>query len=217
MFELKSLFIGIPNDLYVIVKYDEEVYKRRVFDIDIFTYDLNCLVEMASKNFLSVVSDGRIEVLQKSNDHIQLDLFYSNTEFVRLDIYSELPTYNFLSLKSSLFTFFLESRQVFISKIFGEISILNDEANSFFRYIEYLEYIESRSDKSKHLDFVNEYVKNNDSERIFSLFHYFVKLNSKVIVKKKKGYISFIIFKYKELGLRKFVKRSLMKLFKKDI
>ena len=151
MLNLQDIFNKLEN--YVIIKFDKNLPKYNINDdVDILTSNIqknkNIIINWYDKNtFLH-------KIININNHHIQLDLYkkeYVNKLHFRFDLFKKLH-YTKFSLNDDIYRLILNNK---IHNGIAYVPHLLDDLS--LRYCEYIEYINIRPDKIKHLNYVNNY------------------------------------------------------------
>ena len=149
--DLISVFPILHN--YVVVKLDDKIPEYKVNDdIDILTDDIvkniNIIIDWYDKSLFYH------KITKLNENHIHLDLFKQNQYSLhfRFDIFDKLIFTKF-SIDQDICRMILKNKIENNKHIF--VPCLKDDLS--LRYCEYIEYIERRSDKIKHLNYVNKF------------------------------------------------------------
>lgn len=153
MLNLQDIFNKLEN--YVIIKFDKNLPKYNINDdVDILTSNIqknkNIIINWYDKNtFLH-------KIININNHHIQLDLYkkeHVNKLHFRFDLFEKLH-YTKFSINDNIYPLILHNK---IHNGISYVPCLLDDLS--LRYCEYIEYIDIRADKIKHLNYVNNYKK----------------------------------------------------------
>jgi len=151
MLNLQDIFNKLED--YVIIKFDKNLPKYNINDdVDILTNNIqknkNIIINWYDKNiFLH-------KIVNINNSHIQLDLYKKEQAgklHFRFDLFEKLH-YTKFSLNDNIYPLILHNK---IHNGISYIPCLFDDLS--LRYCEYIEYIDIRPDKIKHLNYVNNY------------------------------------------------------------
>tara|TARA_B110000259_G_scaffold164860_1_gene191240 strand:- start:2241 stop:3644 length:1404 start_codon:yes stop_codon:yes gene_type:complete len=154
MLNLQDIFKKLED--YVIIKFDKNLPKYNINDdVDILTSNIqknkNIIINWYDKNiFLH-------KIININNFHIQLDLYkkeQDNTLHFRFDLFEKLH-YTKFSLHNDIYPLILYNK---LHNGISYVPCLSDDLS--LRYCEYIEYIDIRPDKIKHLNYVNNYNEN---------------------------------------------------------
>jgi len=166
--DLDRFFFEVREQIYVVVKLDDNFpnyYKNS--DIDVFCYDKN---EFA-KRILSVgkqyLDRGfEIKVINKGETRTYVDFYFDGEIDFRFDLYQSLPKYKKIRLKEHYFYSIIENAKVLYREFDGvqyPIYVPSTVDELLLRYVEYIEWYETRLDKVKHLDYILDAVAANSS------------------------------------------------------
>lgn len=153
MLNLQDIFNKLED--YVIIKFDKKLPKYNINDdVDILTGNIeknkNIIINWYDKNtFLH-------KIININNYHIQLDLYKKEQVtklHFRFDLFKKLH-YKKFSLNDNIYPLILHNK---IHNGISYVPCLLDDLS--LRYCEYIEYIDIRADKIKHLNYVNNYKK----------------------------------------------------------
>ena len=151
MLKLQDIFNKLED--YVIIKFDKNLPQYNINDdVDILTSNIhknkNIIINWYDKSkFIH-------KIIIINSNHIQLDIFLKNQAdklHFRFDLFEELY-YKHFSLHRSIYSLILYNK---IHNGICYVPCLLDDLS--LRYCEYIEYIDVRSDKIKHLNYVNNY------------------------------------------------------------
>ena len=182
--DLGRFFFEVRDQIYVIVKPDDDFpnyYKGS--DIDVFCYDKDEFV----KSILSVgnqyLDQGfEIKVTDKDESHTFVDFYFDGELEFRFDLHQSLPKYKKILLKAHYIYSVVENARVLSREFDGvqyPIYVPSTVDDLLLRYVEYIEWYETRPDKVKHLDYILDAVA-SDSSRIGFLdkLHLYTELPS---------------------------------------
>jgi len=167
------------NYTYCIIKADPclPAYKSGS-DIDIFCYDIDGVINAIIKKGNNLVGEQlEVEVTRLENQ-AYVDFVHKNTNVIefRFDLYSSLPLYNKLNIRSSFFENILENR-VCVEVDSGFRMFVPNRIDEFvLRYIEYHEWYSERPDKLKHLEYILTNAEDGERTRLFEKLHYYTAL-----------------------------------------
>ena len=146
--------IDIFNKLYdyVIIKFDSDLplYKKND-DIDILTSDMNKNKNIIISLYDKSIFRHKISIINKFQIHLDLIKLNEKKLTLRFDFYEKCFFKKF-SLDDSIY------KLILLNKIHNGIAYvpnLNDDLS--LRYCEYIEHIDVRKDKIKHLNYVNNF------------------------------------------------------------
>jgi len=151
MLNLQNIFNKLED--YVIIKFDKNLPKYNINDdVDILTSNIH-----KNKNIIINWYDKNVffhKIININNYHIQLDLYKKETTYklhFRFDLFEKLH-YTKFSLNDDIYRLILNNK---IHNGIAYVPHLLDDLS--LRYCEYIEYINIRPDKIKHLNYVNNY------------------------------------------------------------
>tara|TARA_B100000035_G_C21036396_1_gene571188 strand:- start:1398 stop:2798 length:1401 start_codon:yes stop_codon:yes gene_type:complete len=151
MINLQDIFNKLED--YVIIKFDKNLPKYNINDdVDILTSNIQ-----KNKNIIINWYDKNVffhKIININNFHIQLDLYKKediNKLHFRFDLFEKLH-YTKFSLNDNIYPLILHNK---IHNGISYVPSLLDDLS--LRYCEYIEYINIRPDKIKHLNYVNNY------------------------------------------------------------
>ena len=171
--DLKKVFSSLKDEQYVIIKkslYFPEYHKGD--DIDIFAYSIDKVSEKILFILKSLIWDGiNIKIKRKEDNGIYIDVFDNGELEIRFDLYQKLPKYKNLLIKDALFSSIIEN-----AIIKNDFKFPNEIDEMILRYIEYQEWYAKRPDKIKHIEYVKEYLNNDNKKYFFDKLHYYTAL-----------------------------------------
>jgi len=178
----------IENLNYIIIKKPEhfpEYYTGS--DLDIICDDKRELIQNLLIVGNNYIENHNFEIRVASNEntnHTKVDFYFEEILELRFDVHEGLPKFKNVKIRDDYANSLLEHKQKLeiVDKI-GLTFIVNIPSNIdelIFRYIEYFEWFERRPDKIKHLEYVEQHLK-NDEERItfFDRLHTYMDLVGK--------------------------------------
>jgi len=167
---LLSIFKLLENEMYCVVK------KSLIFpqyevgdDIDIFCYSKDKITEIILFGLKDLTTDYQIK-LHTTEYQNHLDLILNRKIYFRFDIYQRLPSYQSFFIKEALFSSVIENFE------FRMIKVPNQIDEMILRYLEYHEWYAQRPDKIKHIEYVNEYLNEDNRKLFFDKLHYYTKI-----------------------------------------
>ncbi|MBQ8465515.1 MAG: hypothetical protein IJ545_05840 [Alphaproteobacteria bacterium] len=143
-------------------------------DIDVFCYNINSFFSSLVAFLDKYLKNGwEIRVQQLCDSHVQYDVYEPNSEIlnIKFDVYSSLPKYTKVHIKSGFFTSVMDNR-VMQNKIFVP-SLMHE---CVLRYIEYIEYYDIRADKIKHISYILSMLDSTKQKEFFDMIYYYTKL-----------------------------------------
>lgn len=176
MFNLSQLFDDIRQLKYCVIKCpaDLPVYKEGT-DIDILCFDSAQLILEITDWFNKSQNDQfnlRIKTIKQIQR--QLDIVDGGVVHLKFDIYSALPEYKKVILKPAIFESIIEN-STFKDDL---IKIPSDLDEAILRYVEFVEYYNTRPDKIKHLDYIIENVDPTKRKEMLEKLHHYTALPS---------------------------------------
>ena len=176
---------------YVIIKLNEIFPNYNINqDIDILTTDLDKNLKIIKKYR---PKNYNLKITELNENHIHVDYFHKSNLYqliFRIDLFSNLIYENF-NVHESLVKNVLKNRiKIKRNKYQFYIPKLDDDLS--FRYMEYIEYINTRPDKIKHLKYINSYPEVNFKKVIKNELNYSMNYNLKNKINNR--FDSFIIW-----------------------
>ena len=151
MLNLKEIFDKLED--YVVIKFDQDLPKYKINDdVDILTSNIH-----KNKNIIVEWYNDDIffhKLININLHHIQLDMYLKNQPsrlHFRFDLFEKLH-YDKFSLNDEIYSHILKNK---IHNSVCYVPCLADDLS--FRYCEYIEYIDIRKDKIKHLNYTNKF------------------------------------------------------------
>jgi hypothetical protein len=200
---LADFFSELQKENYCIAKRSDIERCKKGTDIDIFCMDLKSCSEVIINSSRKYIDKGyRLKIDDRSDSHRHIDLLKEKEMELRFDLYSGIPNYKKVNIKSSLLTSVMENK-VSESLIMQDKRVvvyypsLVDEV--LLRYLEYIENYELYPDKVRHLDYILKELDNDESLKTFlDKLHYYTAQPKIVITRKNlldqvTSYIEFII------------------------
>lgn len=171
-FNLIEFFKALERDKYVIIKYNSKLscYVKGS-DVDIFCTDGKKVAKnlfAVGNKYLSRSSNYKIIINEPNKGHFHIDFLYKEGLEIRFDIYSKLPNYKKVAIKSEFFNLIIDQsvRKKISSKCYVKIaSPVNEQV---VRYLEYLEYYKSIPGKTKHLEYLKRKLRTKKDRDLFS-------------------------------------------------
>ena len=131
-------------------------YKRS--DIDVFCYDKNEFAKPILRVGNQYLAQGfEIKVTDKDESHTYVDFYYDGELEFRFDLDQSLPNYRRIRLKDHYIYTVIENASAFYRDYNGvryPIYVPSTVDDLLLRYVEYIEWYETRPDKIKHLDYI---------------------------------------------------------------
>ena len=177
--KLADFFVGIAHQTYCIIKLDKNFPNyHRNSDIDIFCYDIIQMTREILKFGNEYANKGfKIIVNEVSEDHVHVDFYAPNDKKLefRFDLMQSLAGYKKINVKPALFSSILENR-VSVKQHKIDLCVPSQIDNFLIRYIEFIEYYDTRADKIKHADYINESASNLDKKVMLDKLHFYTCL-----------------------------------------
>ena len=182
MLNLISLFEEIGSENFCIVKISEAFPEYSPGeDIDIFCYDVEKLarkiVEWGTRHLRRGLK-VKIKVDSEHN-HTYVDLIEDFSIHLRFDLYGRLPAYKKLLIKPALFESIVEHRVSVARRHNGTdlmVPVPQPIDEMILRYIEFVEWYNTRPDKIKHLDYILENIGEEQRHRFFEKLHHYTAI-----------------------------------------
>ena len=157
--DLDRFFFELRNQIYVVVKLSDtfpNYYKGS--DIDVFCYDKDQFARHILRVGKSYVDQGfEIKVTDCDETHAFVDFYVDGKLDFRFDLYQSLPPYRKIRLKS-YYMYSVVENAIPISRDFHgvqyDIYVPSSVDDLLLRYVEYIEWYETRPDKIKHLEYI---------------------------------------------------------------
>jgi hypothetical protein len=206
--DLDRFFYATRNEPYAVIKiWNEfpEYYKGG--DIDIFCYRAAEFAKIILGVGNHYVEQGYILKTTTNNEHnLRIDFFYQDRFEFRFEIYQSLPLYKKIQLKPH-FIYTVVENAVSIERVFQRnpyLFYVPAKIDEFIlRYVEYIEWYETRPDKIKHLEYICD-VEPSPSERIdlFTKLHAYTSFPTKEI-KSRNFFQRFYFFRWVSFWIKK--------------
>jgi len=167
--DLIDIFDSLKNEQYCIVKksLDFPEYEEGE-DIDIFCY----FVERIIEKILFKLKDYNFEIkVKKENKRAYIDLLKDDKIYFRFDIYGKMPKYKNILIKDAFFSSIIEN-----SHFENNIKVPSKIDEMIIRYLEYQEYYAQRPDKIKHIEYIKEYLNEDNKKIFFDKLNYYTEL-----------------------------------------
>lgn len=181
--DLDRFLFEVRDQIYVIVKTAEFPNYYKGSDIDVFCYNKNEFAKLILRVGNWYVDQGfEIRVTNKDESHTYVDFCLNGEIEFRFDLYQSLPNYRKIRLKEHYIYSIIENARTLYREFDGveyPIYVPSTVDDLLLRYVEYIEWYETRPDKVKHLDYILDAVA-CDSSRISFLdkLHLYTELPS---------------------------------------
>ena len=95
----------------------------------------------------------------------------------RFDLYGTLPTYKNILIKEAFFSSVIENSHI-VEQNESKVKVPSQIDENILRYIEYQEWYGQRPDKIKHIEYLEEKIKNSemDINSLLDKLHYYIEL-----------------------------------------
>jgi len=165
----------IENLNYIVIKKPEhfpEYYTGS--DLDIICDNKRELIQKLLIVGNDYVENHNFEIRVASNEntsHTKVDFYLRDTLELRFDVHEGLPKFKNVKIRDDYANSLLEHKQRLEitdkDRTSVTINIPSDIDELIFRYIEYFEWFERRPDKIKHLEYVEQHLKDNNERALF--------------------------------------------------
>jgi len=172
---LKTIFEALDGEKYCVIKPSEifPLYDKGS-DIDIFCYSLKNISRIIINKLSNHTYDQFSVKVCESPNHIYIDYMEGDDIDIRFDLYGDMPVYANLQLRRGLFGSIIE-RSSNVEYEGCALRVPSKVDDLLLRYIEYNEWFSERPDKIKHIDYINNMVKDSQelrAEMLDRLHHY---------------------------------------------
>lgn len=180
--DLDRFLFAVQQQVYVIVKLwasFPSYYKGG--DIDIFCYDKDEFAKIILSVGNEYLNQGlEIKVTSKNRTTTRLDFYYDGELDFRFELYQSLPRYKKIHLKEHYIYSVIENASTITREFEGKPYPFYVPApidDLLLRYVEYIEWYETRPDKVKHLEYILAAI-DDDPQRIgfVDKLHLYTKL-----------------------------------------
>ncbi len=222
---LKPLFKKLEEKVYCIIKLPDEFPEYKIgSDLDVFCYDTEDISKIIMGYLQNFIDNSLTIKLSNMGSQIYIDVMDKNTIHFRFDLYGALPKYENILIKDAFFSSVIEN----------SISVLKDEVNvkvpstideNILRYIEYQEWYAQRPDKIKHMNYIEEKIKNSEINinNLLDKLHYYTELpeiedNRQVSSNSFVRYVGYILEMFKKVLIaiqNKGLKETMSLIFRK--
>jgi len=175
---LKPLFEKLETKLYSVIKLPSEFPGYKIgSDLDIFCYDIENISREILGYLQQIISKELSVNITNRGIQIYIDVMDKNIIHFRFDLYGILPTYKNILIKDAFFSSVIENSQT-IEQNGCKVKVPSQIDESVLRYIEYQEWYGQRPDKIKHIEYLEEKIKNSeiDINKLLDKLHYYTKL-----------------------------------------
>lgn len=205
---IRLIFISIKDEGYTVIKIHPDFPNIKISnDIDLLVTNKMKITNIIKKINFSKNYQIKLNNISKTHSHIDIFDKLNLYLLIRVDIYSELPSYESFQIRECLFNDAIKNsviKDFNINKnVIIKIKVLDDLYDSVFRYIEYIEFFWTGSSKSWHLHYIEEN-SNLDNKDFLKLLHYYLNLKQPVELMYLKK-----IYNYRIYEIIKFIKRKI--------
>lgn len=146
-------------------------------DLDFFCYNIEETTRTILGFLQKFISEDLTIGINHYSNHLHIDFNDRNKLVIRFDLYGKIPDYKNILIKESLFSSIIEN-SVLIEQADCKVRVPSQLDENIIRYIEYHEYYAQRPDKIKHIDYIQQSLKNSNinSNDFFNKVHYYTKL-----------------------------------------
>ena len=205
---ISLIFISIKNEEYVVIKKHPHFPNLEISnDIDLLVRKKMRITNLIKNINFSNNFAIRLNNINKTHCHIDFFDKINSHLLIRIDIYSDLPSYRSFQIRNCLFNDAIKNAVI---KNFNikknkliKVKLLNDVYESVFRYIEYIEFFWTGSNKSWHLSYIEENA-NLDNKDFLKYLHYYLILKEPVEFRYLKK-----IYNLRYYEIIKFIKRKI--------
>lgn len=172
--DLKPLFKKLEEKVYCIIKLPDGFPEYKIgSDLDIFCYD----VEDISRIIIGFLPKELTVKLTNMGSQIYIDVMDKNTIHFRFDLYGALPKYENILIKEAFFSSVIENSKT-VLKDEVNVKVPSNVDENILRYIEYQEWYAQRPDKIKHINYIEERIKNSEINinNLLDKLHYYTEL-----------------------------------------
>lgn len=176
--DLKPLFKKLETKSYSVIKLPNEFPDYKIgSDLDIFCCDVEDISRVVLAYLQENISKDLSVKITNMGTQIYIDLIYKDKIHFRFDMYGALPTYVNILIKEAFFSSVIENSQI-IKRNGCKVKVPSKIDESILRYIEYQEWYRERPDKIKHIEYLEEKIKNSaiDVAILLDKLHYYTKL-----------------------------------------
>ena len=157
--DLDRFFFEVKDQVYVIVKWGDDFPNYyHGSDIDVFCYDKAEFAKLILSVGNRYLDQGfEIKVTDKDESHTYVDFCLNGEIEFRFDLYQSLPNYRKIRLKEHYIYSIIENARTLYREFDGvqyPIYVPSTVDDLLLRYVEYIEWYETRPDKVKHLDYI---------------------------------------------------------------
>lgn len=214
---LSKIFKRLTGQDYCLIKTPEcfPSYIKGT-DLDVFCLNTDNFIKELLAVLNGIISSNISISITNIQNQIHVDVLKNNILIFRFDLYSKLPHYNNINIKSSYFLSVIENKNTVVSDNF-EYFVPSAMDDIIIRYIEYHEYYAIRPDKIKHIHYIQTLIDQNGilHEKFLNRLHYFTEIpNVNTSINKPDNYVSSFCkysFYYLKKTIRYYMKNGLAK------
>ena len=188
-------------------------------DLDFFCYD----IEETARTILAflqkfISEDLTIKIIHYSNQ-IHIDFKNQDKIIIRFDLYGRLPAYKNVLIKESLFSSIIEN-SIMTERGDCKVRVPSQLDENIIRYIEYHEYYAQRPDKIKHIDYIQQSIKNSNINlnNFFDKLYYYTEIpltTKENINLSKPSYFIYLYKKFSSVMKQRGFKNTIVLIYKK--
>lgn len=205
--DLDRFFFEVRGEIYVVIKLHEDFPNyHRGSDMDVFCYDkagfAKCILSVGNRH----LDQGfEIRVADKNETHTYVDFYFDGELDFRFDLYGSLPKYKGVQLKEHYIYSVIENASIVEREFDGAqypLYVPSTVDDLLLRYVEYIEWYETRPDKVKHLDYILNAVSENPGRIGFlDKLHLYTELPEPEL--KQRGLKRFYLFRWLAFWINK--------------
>lgn len=176
--DLKPLFEKLEIKSYSVIKLPSEYPDYKVgSDLDIFCYDVEDMSRVVLAYFQESINKKLSVKITNRGAQIYIDLMDKENIHFRFDLYGTLPTYKNILIKEAFFSSVIENSHI-VEQNESKVKVPSQIDENILRYIEYQEWYGQRPDKIKHIEYLEEKIKNSemDINSLLDKLHYYIEL-----------------------------------------
>lgn len=176
--DLKPLFEKLVDKQYCVIKLPAEFPEYKVgSDLDMFCYNIEDISRIILGYLQNIISNELTIKIVNNGTQIYIDLMDNSKIHFRFDLYGKLPIYENILIKEAFFSSVIANNEIIeLKECKVKVPSLIDE--SILRYIEYQEWYGQRPDKIKHIEYLEDKIKENnlDINQLLDKLHYYTEL-----------------------------------------
>jgi len=164
---LNEFFYNLKDEVYIVAKLSENFPDYHAGDdIDIFCYSLKKVATQILGLGNKLTKKGYIVKVTKRLNQYYIDFYFNDSLEFRFDLYQKFPEYKKINIKEALFYSIIENATSVTHYHKGNpypLFIPSQIDDLLLRYIEYIEWYETRPDKIKHADYISKKIKSDET------------------------------------------------------